>query len=130
MTIRLNSIFTFSILLVILAACATTPQADTWLRETNSLAYVVEDAENLAKTHGTERVLVVFDIDNTLMAMEQGLGSDQWYDWQSKLQLADPCDARLVSDRWQSRGLFFMSVPCGQPRRMPPNWCSACRMTA
>jgi hypothetical protein len=111
MTMRLNSMFTLSILLMILAACATTPRADSWLRETNSLAYVVEDAQSLAKIHGTERVLVVFDIDNTLMAMEQGLGSDQWYDWQSKLQLADPCDARLVGDRLAVQGaLFYVSA--------------------
>ena len=111
MTIRLNSILTLSILLVMLAACATTPQADTWLRETNSLVYAVEDAEALAKIHGTERVLVVFDIDNTLMAMEQGLGSDQWYDWQKTLQLADPCDARLVSDRLAVQGaLYYISA--------------------
>ncbi len=96
---------------MILAACATTPQADTWLRETDSLVDVVEDAQRLAKTHGTERVLVVFDIDNTLMAMEQELGSDQWYDWQRNLQLANPCDARLVSDRLAVQGaLFFISA--------------------
>ncbi len=111
MTIRLNFVFTLLILMTILAACASTPQVDTWLRETNSLVYVVEDAENLAKVNGTQRVLVVFDIDNTLMAMEQGLGSDQWYDWQSKLQLSDPCDARLVSDRLAVQGaLFYVSA--------------------
>ena len=66
MTIRPNSIIILSILLMFLAACATTPQADTWLRETDSLAHVVEDARGLAKIHGTERVLVVFDIDNTI----------------------------------------------------------------
>ncbi len=111
MTIRANSIFMLSILLMLLAACATTPQADTWLRETDSLVSVVEDAQGLAKIHGTERVLVVFDIDNTLMAMDQGLGSDQWYDWQKNLQLADPCDARLVSDRLAVQGaLFFISA--------------------
>ena len=111
MTIRLNTILTLSFLLMFLAACATTPQAETWVQETNSLAYVVEDAQELAKIHGAERVLVVFDIDNTLMAMEQGLGSDQWYDWQSKLQLADPCDARLVSDRLAVQGaLYYVSA--------------------
>ena len=111
MTIRPNSIIILSILLMFLAACATTPQADTWLRETDSLAHVVEDARGLAKIHGTERVLVVFDIDNTLMAMEQGLGSDQWYEWQKNLQLTDPCDARLVSDRLAVQGaLFFISA--------------------
>ncbi|MEE8495380.1 MAG: DUF2608 domain-containing protein [Xanthomonadales bacterium] len=111
MTIRLNSIFTFSILLLILAACATTPQAETWLRETNSLVSVVEDAQESAKIHGTERVLVVFDIDNTLMAMEQGLGSGQWYDWQSHLRLADPCNARRVSDLLAVQGaLYYISA--------------------
>lgn len=111
MTIRLNSIFTLLILLTMLAACASTPQTDTWLQETNSLVYVVEDTENLVKAHGTKRILVVFDIDNTLMAMEQGLGSDQWYDWQSKLQLSDPCDARLVSDRLAVQGaLYYISA--------------------
>lgn len=29
-------------------------------------------------------ILVVFDFDNTLMAMNQDIGSDQWYNWQSK----------------------------------------------
>ena len=111
MTIRPNSIFILSILLMFLAACATTPQTDTWLRETDSLVDVVEDARGLAKIHGTKRVLVVFDIDNTLMAMEQGLGSDQWYEWQKNLQLTDPCDARLVSDRLAVQGaLYFISA--------------------
>ena len=54
---------------------------------------------------------MVFDIDNTLMAMEQGLGSDQWYEWQKNLQLTDPCDARLVSDRLAVQGaLYFISA--------------------
>jgi hypothetical protein len=111
MIFRLSRIFTFSILLMAVAACATVPQADTWLRESNDLAYVVEDARDLSKNYGTDKVLVVFDIDNTLLAMEQGLGSDQWYDWQSKLQLSDPCDARLVSDRLAVQGaLYFASA--------------------
>ncbi len=111
MTLKLNSIITLPILLMMLGACATTPQAETWLRETNNLIYIVEDAQALAKIHGTERVLVVFDIDNTLMAMEQGLGSDQWYDWQKTLQLANPCDARLVSDRLAVQGaLYYISA--------------------
>lgn len=111
MTLKLNSIIILPILLMMLGACVTTPQAETWLRETNNLIYIVEDAQALAKIHGTERVLVVFDIDNTLMAMEQGLGSDQWYDWQKTLQLANPCDARLVSDRLAVQGaLYYISA--------------------
>ncbi len=110
MTNKLKSVFTFSLLLLFLAACASTPRAKSSLQESSSLAYVVEDALSAAKIYGADHVLVVFDIDNTLMAMKQGLGSDQWYDWQSKLQLADPCDAHLVSDRLAVQGaLYYVS---------------------
>lgn len=34
---------------------------------------------------GVDNILVVYDFDNTLMAMNQDIGSDQWYNWQSKL---------------------------------------------
>lgn len=108
---RLNSIITICAVLIILTACASTPRSQTWLRETNSLSFVTDDARELADLYGADQVLVVFDIDNTLMAMEQGLGSDQWYDWQSNLQLADPCDARLVSDRLAVQGaLYYVSA--------------------
>ena len=107
MIFKQSPLFTLSILLLVLAACATVPQAETWMRESNDLAYVIEDARNLSKNYGKDKVLVVFDIDNTIMAMEQGLGSDQWYDWQSKLQLTDPCDARLVSDQLAVQGALF-----------------------
>ena len=33
---------------------------------------------------GAENILVVYDFDNTLMAMDLDLGSDQWYQWQSE----------------------------------------------
>ena len=32
--------------------------------------------------HGVENVLLVVDVDNTTLAMDQPLGSDQWYGWQ------------------------------------------------
>lgn len=34
---------------------------------------------------GAENILVVYDFDNTLMAMNQDIGSDQWFQWQSEL---------------------------------------------
>ncbi len=47
---------------------------------------VIEAAAMAASAlHGVENVLVVFDIDNTLLAAQQPFGSDQWFDWQSKL---------------------------------------------
>jgi hypothetical protein len=109
MSTRLSSTFTFVILLAILSACVSTPEAVTWLRETDSLADVVADARASAKVHGRDRILVVLDIDNTLIAMEQGLGSDQWYDWQKELQHSDPCDARLVNGRLAVQGALYFS---------------------
>ena len=110
--------FTLSIRLLILpamlsllSACATVPPAQTQLRETDDLAVVVTDALDLAAQHGERRVLLVCDIDNTLLAMEQGLGSDQWYDWQKELQVENPCSAMLVSNRLAVQGaLYFASA--------------------
>jgi len=61
----------------------------------------------LAERFGKERVLVVFDIDNTLLAMEQGLGSDQWYYWQKDLAATDPCSTSVVQDLLKAQGALF-----------------------
>ncbi|MFL5783837.1 MAG: DUF2608 domain-containing protein [Bacteriovoracaceae bacterium] len=57
-----------------------------WAHEaltTNNHADVVNKAAELGKRYGADRVLVVFDIDNTLLTARQQLGSDQWFEWQS-----------------------------------------------
>lgn len=107
---------------LLLAACASAPTADEMrvpaleplqnvLAETEDLAMVAEEALQLADQLGRDRVLVVFDIDNTLLAMEQGLGSDQWYYWQKDLSETDPCSGLLVGDRLKVQGaLFFASA--------------------
>jgi len=108
-------------LLVLLCACAPVPPAQSQssgilpaqniLAETDDLALVADVALQQAERYGTDRVLVVFDIDNTLLAMEQGLGSDQWYDWQKELQEEDPCSDMLVSNRLAVQGaLYFASA--------------------
>jgi len=108
-------------LLVLLCACAPVapaqkpllqnPSAQNLLGETDDLTVISDHALQLADRYGKDRVLVVFDIDNTLLAMEQGLGSDQWYDWQKELQKDDPCSNMLVSDRLAVQGaLYFASA--------------------
>ena len=64
-------------------------------------------AERLAKVYGSEHVLVIFDLDNTLLAMVDNLGSDQWYEWQTnKLAKEDP---RRVPDVLSTqRTLFYL----------------------
>lgn len=79
--------------------------------ETADLAIVANDAAELAERAGKDNVLVVFDIDNTLLAMEQGLGADQWYEWQKELNKQDQCNMQNVGDRFAVQGaLYFASA--------------------
>jgi len=75
--------------------------------ETADLADLTADVVDLVGQAGRERVLVVFDIDNTLLAMEQDLGSDQWYDWQKSLADDDECNPRYVGDRFAAQGAIY-----------------------
>jgi hypothetical protein len=102
------------------AACAPAPTVEkeaapplpaSLLGTTDELQLVTELSLDLARTYGAEKVLVVLDIDNTLLAMEQGLGSDQWFYWQKALEEEDPCNALLVDDRLAVQGaLYFASA--------------------
>lgn len=112
-----------TVLSVFLSACAaakapeapdTEPRPDpppNLLGSTDELQLVTELALDMAKTYGGDRVLVVFDIDNTLLAMEQDLGSDQWYYWQKSLEESDPCNSMRVDDLLTTQGaLYFASA--------------------
>jgi hypothetical protein len=52
----------------------------------------------LSEEYGAENTLVVFDIDNTLLMVNQDLGSDAWYRWQSGLAKTEPGSALLVAE--------------------------------
>jgi hypothetical protein len=106
--IRLSSIFLVGSLL---ASCASTPPIQDQARETADLGVVAADTLELAASLGPRRVLLVTDIDNTLLAMPQGLGSDQWYDWQKHLAESNPCDPLLAGPRFPVQGaLYFAST--------------------
>ena len=64
---------------------------------TAEFSRVVAQVESLIKKHGVDQVLLVIDLDNTLLAMNQDLGSDQWYTWQDKLRKTDPSHPALVA---------------------------------
>jgi len=107
-------------LLSLLVGCATEPAvpekpapppAQNLLGTTDELQLVTELSLGLAQTYGPDHVLVVLDIDNTLLSMEQGLGSDQWYEWQKDLEAENPCSPLLVGDRLEVQGaLYFASA--------------------
>ena len=104
--------------LFFLTACTTNQQLErtgsiiqTVYMETDDLADITAETALLAEKAGKKNVLVVFDIDNTLLAMEQGLGSDQWYEWQKFLAKEDQCNPWNVGDRMAVQGaLYFASA--------------------
>jgi phosphoserine phosphatase len=89
-------------------ACATAPVAPL-SKQTGDLAEVAADTLEIAQMVGHRQVLVVLDIDNTILAMEQGLGSDQWYEWQKETSKLTPCDHRTVADRLAVQGAMYFA---------------------
>jgi len=101
-----------------LAGCATATGgagavsvAPSRMIETGDLAEVTQAALHWSGLLGSDQVMVVYDLDNTLLAMEQDLGSDQWYDWQKSIAAKHPCDERLVSGLLAVQGgLYYASA--------------------
>ena len=100
--------FACAALLVIHTGCASIGVSSR-SQDTADLGEVAADIQALAEVVGRDEVLAVFDIDNTLLAMEQSLGSDQWYEWQKETTEQEPCDHRLVSNRLAVQGAMYFA---------------------
>lgn len=64
---------------------------------TNSFATVFEKLEEKAQEYGRDKVLLVLDIDNTILTMNNDLGSDQWFSWQEEVMKQEGCEPVCVS---------------------------------
>jgi FMN phosphatase YigB (HAD superfamily) len=73
---------------------------------TSDMNVVAKKVRELSKIYGAQNVLVVFDIDNTILAGKDELGSDQWFSWQEKL-LAEP------SIKDEERSKYLLSTDFG-----------------
>jgi len=100
--------------LCIVLACAlilAPPLVASEIHETIEFADAVDKTAEYAKKFGPERVLFVADIDNTLLAMNRELGSDQWFEWQSFLLENEPKSPHLVAKDFAgllaAQGLLF-----------------------
>jgi len=62
---------------------------------------------------GTDAILVVFDFDNTLMAMNSDLGSDQWYQWQSAVIKNGDKKQMMASNRAELFDLHYKLFALG-----------------
>lgn len=89
----------------------TLPQAVRIRQTTASFRDVVNRVEAFVAQYTAPQVLLVLDIDNTLLAMNQDLGSDQWFNWQEQLQEAEPNSPDLISpefpDLLRAQGMLF-----------------------
>ena len=65
--------------------------------ETDDFKVIAEKALELSDKYDAENVLVVLDVDNTLLATTQDLGSDQWFGWQNRLRTERPLPDAAVS---------------------------------
>ncbi|MBP7461330.1 MAG: DUF2608 domain-containing protein [Candidatus Delongbacteria bacterium] len=71
------------------------------IRDTAVVDYGIIDSTILDKVnrYGAEEVLVVLDIDNTILTGDTDLGSDLWYQWQnSELEIKPTQDQKLTKD--------------------------------
>jgi hypothetical protein len=77
------------------------------LGSTDDLGLVADMALQMADRYGNDKVLVILDLDNTLLAMEQDLGSDQWFYWQYGLEANEPCSPLRVGKLREAQGALF-----------------------
>jgi hypothetical protein len=84
-------------LAALVLAAASAIQASE-LRATKDFADVAAVVNRYVEEFGAEHVLLVLDIDNTIMSMDTDLGSDHWFEWQNYLLKNEPDSKFLVAD--------------------------------
>ncbi len=81
------------------------------LSDTDDFAEVGAAVVQYAHKFDPARILLVLDIDNTLLAMNTPLGSDQWFEWQRYLIEKEPKSKLRVADSFagllEVQGLLY-----------------------
>jgi len=81
-------------------------------QEIISFNTVVEDVNKLNAKYGTTNVLIVVDIDNTLLTNSVDIGGDIWYQWQrGKLDIKPTEDQQVACLFEDSIGLLYELSP-------------------
>ncbi|MEM9186357.1 MAG: DUF2608 domain-containing protein [Planctomycetota bacterium] len=79
--------------------------------DTKDFADVAAAVDEAVTRYGADKVALVCDIDNTLLAMRGDLGSDQWFEWQAYLLKHEPESKQLVAKDFDgllaAQGLLF-----------------------
>jgi hypothetical protein len=81
------------------------------LQSTKDFADVAKTVDAYIAKYGAEHVLLVLDIDNTVMSMDTDLGSDHWFEWQNYLQANEPESPHLVAQTFpellKAQGILY-----------------------
>lgn len=92
------------------------------LQATKDFADVAKTVESYVAKYGAEHVLLVLDIDNTVMSMDTDLGSDHWFEWQNYLLNNEPTSPHLVAktfpDLLKVQGILY---ECGKMHPTQPD---------
>jgi len=64
----------------------------------DDLGEIEKTVAELSRRHGGDKVLVVFDIDNTLLTAERDFGSDAWFKWQDAIRKRPGCEGDRVAE--------------------------------
>jgi len=117
-------VFRLLLPLLVVAVTSSVVCAQTTEISTDDFTAAQRQAEAFAKEFGPGSVLFVSDIDNTLLAMNQDLGSDQWFTWQSGLLNSDPQARQLAACSFpallQAQALLFSLSDMHPPQASQP----------
>ncbi|WP_374075218.1 DUF2608 domain-containing protein [Bdellovibrio bacteriovorus] len=89
-----------------------------------SMQEVLQKVDELKKQYTAQEILVVFDIDNTLLTTEKDLGGDAWFAWQEeKLKNKETHDlvAKDFDGLLRIQGYLYSLSQMRAPETMTPN---------
>jgi Protein of unknown function (DUF2608) len=121
---RMSRVLVASCAALVLASFGVASALASEVRETDDFRDVSDTVERLADYYGPDRVLLVVDIDNTLLAMNRELGSDQWFEWQKYLLDNQPKSKYLVAPDFpgllEAQGVLYNLARMHPPQRDLP----------
>lgn len=114
---KLRAVVTWCVLVALTQGPAAGSASE--LRSTKDFADVATAVEKAAEKYGPQSVLLALDIDNTVMSMDNDLGSDHWFEWQRYLLENEPDSPLLVAKTFDEL-LKVQGILYDQGRMHPP----------
>lgn len=109
---------------VVLMNFAISVQASLAVRPAAHFNVVHQSVGSLVKRYGASHVLVVFDLDDTLLTMPNDLGGTGWWDWQYHLlgKHDKQAEASNLTGLLSAQSLLFSLAKMKPTDPMVPEW--------